>query len=96
MRSWQEVNEMNEVDKILRRQYRRDLMPIWEGISEISEKVMTGQEAAKGFAELLETTGEFDIGKTYGEEAAALWLMGMGICHSVLEIEDLLGIAEDE
>ena len=86
---------MDEFDRILLRQYRRDLMPIWEGIGEIGNKVMPAEEAAKGVAGIF-TRGEWNVTETHGPEAVALWEMGMGICHAVVELEDLLGIEEDE
>ncbi len=86
---------MDELDKILLRQYRRDLDSIWTTINEIAEKVMPGKEAAEGVAGIF-TKGEWDIEKSHGAEAAAMWETGMGICHAITELEDLLGIAEDE
>ena len=54
MRNWQEVSKTDELDKILLAQYRRDLMPIWEGIGEIGDRVMPAEEAAEGVAGICE------------------------------------------
>lgn len=60
---------MDEFDKILLRQYRRDLDSIWDGVREIEKEVLPAADIVEGFA----TKGRIDLMKTHGPEATALF-----------------------